>query len=1043
MERIVFSFFVLYSVLNFGGFVFGNNNIILRVKNSSVSQQNLLRNARFFWENGHLRLKPIFKKSLAPDTLKVLGLRVEFQVDEDDKTTGNGRFDLSVSSKTAIDPSPHDQTYFKNQLTALANYYYSVSNNKLVLISEVVDTIFVLPHEMGYYNPDTDDEKVDRGLAELFHDAIMLADSSGVDFTKYDCFIIFHAGVGRDINLGYDPTPSDIPSAFLSLEDLRKQLAENDPLYQGIEVDNGKGYIKEGIILPETECQEGYEIGLLGTMTLMFGFQLGLPALWNTENGRSGIGQWGLMDQGSGNYNGLIPAEPSAWSKVFLGWETPIDTLQGNGLKVACSKTKEPYRIYRIPINDHEYFLIENRIHDPDGDGVTLGWDSSGNEITFQPDGTLSPKPEGVIIKVKEYDYGLPGSGILIWHVDDQVISGGISQNKVNINKNHRGVDLEEADGAQDIGEAYSFTEAGAGSETGVMYDAWFKDNKINKLVNNSDKVEFTPYTHPDSRSYSGANSHIVISDFSEIDTVMSFTVKNDLIHQGFPEEFGKGATFPPLFGNLNNNGETDIFVATRNGKIYAWDQNGNKVIPNDFIGQKVSLSGDTVNFPLALFADAGEDITVSPLVGDINDDGVDEIVAVTNEGHILGWVGKDENGDGLADEILDWGENSDRPSVLIFASPEKRIIMGTQTGKVLTLYRSNLIWERALSSASVTGISQYGSEGKLAVTTANGEIFLLGSTGDILWQKTFTQGEKLTSSTAWFLPNQLSIVTLSSQGLGLVIDEAGNEKARFGENVLPELPSSPAVGDLDGDGFMEIVTTANGQIWCFNHNGSLVDNFPAPRFERDVNLSSPILGDVDGDGKIDVIVTCSNGNIEAYNNNGNMVDGFPLTTGGSQIVSPLLLDLDNDGKMELSAVSQQGFIFVWDLPGKYSDGSVVWGSFAHDPGHSGMNPRHLNPLAPKNDPMPTDLVYNYPNPTRGNFTTIRYRLEKQANVLVKIFDPSGEIVDSFPGPGMPQTENEAIWNLRNVESGVYFCQVKATGNGWEKTVTFKIAVVK
>ena len=201
---------------------------------------------------------------------------------------------------------------------------------------------------------------------------------------------------------------------------MRKQLAENDSLYQGIEVDNGKRYIKEGIILPETECQEGYEIGLLGTMALMFGFQLGLPALWNTENGRSGIGQWGLMDQGSGNYNGLIPAEPSAWSKVFLGWETPIDTLQGNGLKVACSKTKEPYKIYKIPINDHECFLIENRIHDPDGDGVTLGWDSSGNEITFQPDGTLSPKPEGVIIRVKEYDYGLPGSGILIWHVDNQ-----------------------------------------------------------------------------------------------------------------------------------------------------------------------------------------------------------------------------------------------------------------------------------------------------------------------------------------------------------------------------------------------------------------------------------------------------------------------------------------------------------------------------------------------------------------------------------------------------------------------------------------------
>ena len=1042
MKRIVFLFLVLCVLFNFVGILFGNN-VRLRVGKFSVSQQNLLKNSRLFWEHGHLYLRPILQKSFTVDTLRVLALRVEFQTDDDDKTTGNGHFDLSLPSKVTIDPSPHNRSYFEDQLTALTNYYYSVSRGKLVLIPSVVDTIFLLPHEMSYYNPGTDDAKVDHGLAELFRDTIILADSSGVDFSKYDCFIIFHAGVGRDIDLGYDSTPSDIPSAFLSLADLRKQLANNDPLYQGIKVNNGKRYIKEGIILPETECQEGYEIGLLGTMTLMFGFQLGLPALWNTENGRSGIGQWGLMDQGSGNYNGLIPAEPSAWSKVFLGWETPIDTLQGDNLKVACSEAKNIHKIYKVPINDHEYFLIENRNHDPDGDGVTFGWDSSGNKITFQPDGTLNPTPEGVIIKVKEYDYALPGSGILIWHIDDQVISDGLSENKVNIDKDHRGVDLEEADGAQDIGEAYSFTEGGAGSETGVMYDAWFGNNKINKLVNNSKKVEFTPYTHPDTRSYSGANSHIVITDFSDIDTVMSFTVSNDLIHKGFPQEFNEGAVFPPLFGNLKHNGSTDIIVVARDGGIYAWDQNGKKVIPNNFIGRKISVSDDTVDFPLALFADVNDGIAVPPLVGDVNDDGLDEVVVATNQGYILGWAGKDENVDGLADQILNWEGNSDKPSALIFTSPGKKIIMGTESGKIFALSNNNLIWERNLNSASVTGISQYGSNGKLVVTTANGEIFLLSSKGNVLWEELFTQGARLTSSTAWIMPNRLSIVVLSSQGIGSIIDGIGNEENQFGENVLPKFPSNSAVGDLDGDGFMEIVTTAKGQVWCFNHNGSLVDNFPAPPFERNVNLSPPILGDVDGNGKIDVIVACSNGNIEAYSNDGNMVEGFPLTTGETQPVSPLLFDLDNDGKVELSAVSQRGFVFVWDLSGEYSNTSVAWGSFAHDPAHSGMNSQHLNPQSPGDDPMPADLVYNYPNPTKGNFTTIRYRLEKEANVFIKIFDLSGEVIDSFAGPGVAQTENEVIWRLENIESGVYLCQVKATGNGWEKTVIFKIAVVK
>jgi hypothetical protein len=251
------------------------------------------------------------------------------------------------------------------------------------------------------------------------------------------------------------------------------------------------------------------------------------------------------------------------------------------------------------------------------------------------------------------------------------------------------------------------------------------------------------------------------------------------------------------------------------------------------------------------------------------------------------------------------------------------------------------------------------------------------------------------------------------------------------------------AVGDVDGDGFMEVVNTGGGQIWCFNHNGSAADYFPMPWASRDDVLSSPVLGDVDGDGSLDIIVGGSDGNVEAYGSDGTMLDGFPLTTGATEAISPTLLDLDGDGDIEVAAVSGKGFLYVWDLPGIYSEDTVPWGYYRHDPQNSGMNPQRIQPPEPATDWMPASLAYNYPNPASGDFTTIRYRLEQPAQVRIEIYDLAGERVAAFSGPGEGQTDNEVVWGLGNVESGVYFCQVHAESALGRRVTIFKIAVSK
>ena len=87
--------------------------------------------------------------------------------------------------------------------------------------------------------------------------------------------------------------------------------------------------------------------------------------------------------------------------------------------------------------------------------------------------------------------------------------------------------------------------------------------------------------------------------------------------------------------------------------------------------------------------------------------------------------------------------------------------------------------------------------------------------------------------------------------------------------------------------------------------------------------------------------------------------------------------------------------------------------------------------------------VYNFPNPTEGNATLIRYRLGEEAEVHIKIFNLAGDLVAELSGPGQAHTENEISWDLADIASGIYLCRVEATGASGTKTVFCKIAVAK
>ncbi len=214
----------------------------------------------------------------------------------------------------------------------------------------------------------------------------------GFNFADYDLFVIFHAGVGRDITLpGSLGNEKDLPSVFLGQNALQKIFGST---FTGFPVSNNSFHIDNSMIIPETESRELssfgqtvlFQITINGLLVSSIASYLGLPDLFDTNTGLSAIGRFGLMDgQAIFSFSGLFPPEPSAWEKIFLGWIQPVTVAPGNynvNLTALRASTAGDTVILKVPINSSEYFLVENRQRDANNNGAILTINSAGQTIT-------------------------------------------------------------------------------------------------------------------------------------------------------------------------------------------------------------------------------------------------------------------------------------------------------------------------------------------------------------------------------------------------------------------------------------------------------------------------------------------------------------------------------------------------------------------------------------------------------------------------------------------------------------------------------------
>lgn len=442
---------------------------------------------------------------------KLLVILIDFPLESPDdlNTTGNGKFLLEPdpSYLYSIGSPPHNQEYFETNLEAMKYYYRAVSAESYQLNYDVYPknkAAYTLPQPMSYYNPPgASSELFISRMEEYFKSAFEIADADDpvIDFGSYAHYMIIHAGSDWQHDI-FGDTPSDIPSFFIRVGSGKEAV-----------VDGGATRIYNACNVPSTISQDfaiddsdvlavhsGYG-ALNSVIAHEFGHSLGLVDLYNVANFRPMVGVFDIMDSGGSGIlvdnlpdgglvlvEGALPTMPGAFSrnlmfgdfyrsKGFLQEFPELDLFTPLSLQTITAKQTGPTytpHTYRIPLNEKEYLLVENRSVDPDGDGGTAVFGALDGRVILHP----TPFADTLNSVTYEYDYLLPsfqkadgsavGGGILVWHINDEIIydeghsySDGswvnnFDSNTVNTDLLKRGVSIIEADGLDDLGSYYS-----------------------------------------------------------------------------------------------------------------------------------------------------------------------------------------------------------------------------------------------------------------------------------------------------------------------------------------------------------------------------------------------------------------------------------------------------------------------------------------------------------------------------------------------------------------------------------------------------------
>jgi M6 family metalloprotease-like protein len=407
---------------------------------------------------------------------------------------------------SSVNASSFDQIAFGTSGNTLRTYYNAVSRTTfdIVTVNLPSSTGWIqMPQTYSYYvngqngtGDPTYPYSYPHNAQKLAEDAVAAVDGF-VDFSQYDndgdgyvdALMIVHAGPGAE----FTASSNDIWSHSWHM---------NSPkLHDGV-------YTYTYTIEPEYWQNPG-DI-TCGVFAHEFGHMaFDLPDLYDTDDNSEGLGNWSLMAGGSWNGPngsggiplGGSPAFPDAWCRIKMGYANVLNInsyISAQQIPSVQASTNV-YCLWKYGTSGQEYFLAENR-------------QQSG------------------------FDTYLPGNGLIIYHVDDNVSGNNNQWYPGHTSSGHYQVAIEQSDNSFDLERKQN---RGDGGDT---------------YPGSSNNRSFSSSSSPNSNDYSGNNTYVSILNISNSSSTMT-------------ADFNVGSSSVVVDEKLQDN-------ATRVGTIGRWNGN-------------------------------------------------------------------------------------------------------------------------------------------------------------------------------------------------------------------------------------------------------------------------------------------------------------------------------------------------------------------------------------------------------------------------------------------------------------------------------------
>ena len=1027
--------------------------------------------------DGKLGLRPLFGNPPPDpqDTIRIALLRIDFSNDRGGSaSSGTGRFNLDPADTLAnpVDRPPHNRDFYVAHAEALSRYYDVQTYGRV----RVEVDVWPAERDSAYHLPDMADLGPWRFGSSIFQAAVNMmracffaADSQSitkadrVPWAKYDRFVIVHAGSDLQSDLRAD-SKEDIPSFTIFVDDTDRVVFPDST--------NRNRPIDRVSFIPETINQDDAFGAINGVMAHENGHNLfGFGDVYDIETALPIVGYWSLMD--SGNLVGARVQTPTG--EIFaVGLLAPsIDPFQRNfildaGLlnfrkpgaadtaAFALLGSERANDFVKLDLSSDEYLILENR-HLSQVASVRLLQDSVTRVV-------LGPRDPDRF----EVDALLPGSGVLVWHIDESVIPF-VTSLRVNpdfgFNTNPRrlGDQVIEADGLDDLGDT------GSPFLLGSEFDPY--QAKVATTLSET--------TIPNLLPNQGTHPHVKVEFLDNASDTMHVRVTRTWQPQGWPVQ----ANFPPggpalLAIDMDGDGKRDVVWAGGDSSasdttaaVRAAVRDSAAIFCVRFDGKGIA-GADSFDFA---HLDARPRREVAALVRGNPAAGPGPAVVVATTFHYSAtdavggklWA-VDAAGTPLPGFPVTLPSPASTPPMIAgdFSSGWN-FLVGCEDGRVRAVGTNGAVL--ATSAVALGG----PVSGRLAISPPGGGAQVVAAGGDHGEVALFTWPGLALRTPAWpvtvagagFVPDFLFAF---SGGTGanqeavcasdptLFVHNADRVWAfcpataapleGWGRSLGDTLVAGMAAGDADGDGFPEvIVQSVHSQLSYLNRTGRPSPGWPrAGSHEPFATTSAPLAVDLTGDGHPELVALNASGVIAAFDGAGHTPAGWPLATGSGCAGSMLAADVDGDGTLEVVAPDRFGKLYAYSVPAALAAPATSWTMLGGDAARTCSLPLAAtsSPLAPVAGPLVSGTLKAFPNPARQKPVQFAYQLSEDAAVEFRIMDASGHEVARWARAGK-RSDNLEVWDPQGLPAGLYVAHIRFAGPGGTRVENLPLGILR